>query len=109
MTAPLIATWKRLFLPAKATSSWILRTFEARERLPLLTLWKSLVLPIVLLRTLESTEEGSHTGNRGHPMAICQKDMRCHQRLLGGSKATFNVLSSEEKGMIPDHIYLEGP
>ena len=31
----------------KRVTGWILRTFETRERLPLLTLWKSLILPIL--------------------------------------------------------------
>ena len=38
---------EKVISSAKATSSWILRTFQVRERLPLLTLWKSLVLPII--------------------------------------------------------------
>jgi len=32
---------------AKRTSSWILRTFRTRDRIPMLTLYKSLVRPIL--------------------------------------------------------------
>ena len=31
----------------KPTISWILQTFQIREHLPMLTLWKTLLLPIV--------------------------------------------------------------
>ena len=38
---------EKVISEAKSISGWILRTFETRESLPMLTLWKSLVIPCV--------------------------------------------------------------
>ena len=89
---------EKLISSAKATSSWILTTTHPLE-IPSVTHYR------VLLRTLESTEEGSHTGNRGHPNGHMSERYAVPAETIG----MLNVLSSEEKRTIPDHIYLENP